>query len=330
MHIGPHRLSGRLILAPMAGISDRPFRDLCRQQGAALAVSEMVTADTALWATKKSAHRLNHEGEIGPIVAQIVGADPKRLANAARLNADLGANIIDINMGCPAKKVCNQASGSALLRDPSLVAVILEAVVAASPVPVTLKIRTGWDRQQKNTLQIARIAEATGVQALTIHGRTRADKFSGTAEYDSIRTVKQAVAIPIIANGDIDSPAKAAEVLTYTGADAVMIGRAARGRPWLFRQCQARLEGDPQQPRPSAADFSGLILDHIRAMHDYYGPVQGVKFARKHIAWYLAGHAQSRRLRTWCLATDQAAKQLERVRDSLDELSNHYLEELAA
>jgi tRNA-dihydrouridine synthase B len=286
MLIGNHVLTRPLILAPMAGVTDRPFRELCRRHGAGLAVSEMVTADTSLYASRKTQRRLDHAGEPGPISVQIVGSDPATMAEAARINVGLGAQIIDINMGCPKKKVCKVAAGSALLRDEALVGRILEAVVAAVEVPVTLKIRTGWDRQHRNAPRIARIAEQAGVAALAIHGRTRACGFSGEAEYDTIREVKQTVAIPVIANGDIDSPRKARQVLEATGADALMIGRAAQGRPWIFEEITHYLEtGEELPPRPPSW-IRDTLLGHLDALYAFYGAEHGVRIARKHIAWY--------------------------------------------
>jgi len=288
MQIGPYRLPGRVLLAPMAGVSDRPFRELCRAQGAALAYSEMVTSLPALQDDRKTRLRCDSRGEKGIRCLQIVGADPRLLAAAARLNVERGAQLIDINMGCPAKKVCNVASGSALLRNETLVARILEAVAAAVDVPVTLKIRTGWDRATRNAVTVARIAEASGIAALTVHGRTRACGFSGAAEYHTIAEVKQAVCIPVVANGDIDAPAKARAVLDATGADAVMIGRAALGRPWLFRQTQRYLENGDAGPVPGADERRRLIVGHLKELHAFYGVPQGIRMARKHIGWYAA------------------------------------------
>lgn len=286
LKVGPWWLDGKVLLAPMAGITDLPFRRLCRRFGAALAVSEMVTADTSLWGSRKSLSRLAHEDEPSPVAVQIVGTEPRAMAEAARMNLDLGAQIIDINMGCPAKKVCRKAAGSALLRDERLVARILEAVVNAVDAPVTLKIRTGWDRQSRNALRIARIAEASGIQMLTIHGRTRADRFAGEAEYETIRQVKQTVGIPVVANGDIDSERKAAKVLQFSGADAIMIGRAARGRPWIFRQIGHYLEQGFLLAPPTRQEVGRVLLDHLTALYDFYGERHGVRIARKHIAWY--------------------------------------------
>ena len=292
IRIGAHALAGRAVLAPMAGVTDRPFRQLCRQLGAALAASEMITSDVRLWNTPKTRRRLDHAGEGGPIVVQVAGGDAAMMAEAARLNVDQGAEIIDINMGCPAKKVCNQAAGSALLRDEPLVAEILAATVAAVPVPVTLKIRTGWDRDHRNAVRIARLAEDSGIAALAVHGRTRADHYQGAAEYDTIAAVKAAVSIPVFANGDIDTPDKAAAVLAATGCDGVMIGRAAQGRPWIFREVNARLAGTPLPPAPGPAEVRDIMLRHFSALYALYGEDAGVRVARKHLGWYLAaaGH----------------------------------------
>ncbi len=286
MKIGNIHLQGKLLLAPMAGITDLPFRNLCRRFGASLAFSEMISADTSLWASRKTQTRLNREGEIPPAAVQILGTDPGRLAEAARVNVDLGAQIIDINMGCPAKKVCKVAAGSALLRDEALVGRILEAVVNAVDVPVTLKIRTGWDRNSRNALNIGRIAESSGIAMLTIHGRTRACKFSGEAEYETIRLVKQSLSIPIVANGDIGDEKKAEQVLKFTGADAIMIGRAAQGRPWIFRHMAHYLATGEQLPQPRPAWIGALLLEHLDALYSLYGARHGVRIARKHIAWY--------------------------------------------
>lgn len=290
LSIGPYRLPNNLFLAPMAGVTDRPFRQLCRRLGAGMAVSEMITANKALWASKKSLLRANHAGEPEPRSVQIAGADPKMMAEAAKHNVDQGAHIIDINMGCPAKKVCNVMAGSALLQDESLVASILESVVNAVDVPVTLKIRTGWDRDNRNGLIIARIAEQSGIQALAIHGRTRADAYKGEAEYDTIAEIKAAISsMPIIANGDIDSPLKAAEVLNKTGVDGLMIGRAAQGNPWIFRQIIHYLEHDKLLSSPSVAEIRQILIEHLENLYDFYGDFSGVRMARKHIAWYSKG-----------------------------------------
>jgi tRNA-dihydrouridine synthase B len=286
MRIGSIALNGRLILAPMAGVTDRPFRQLCRRHGAGLAVSEMVTSHPQLQRDRKTLLRCDHTGEPEPRVIQILGSDPANMAEAARLNVERGAQIIDINMGCPAKKVCNVAAGSALLKDETLVGAILEAVVDAVEVPVTLKIRTGWDAGSRNAAAIAKIAENSGIQALTIHGRTRACGFTGNAEYDTIRAVKAAANIPVIANGDIDTPEKARAVLEQTGADALMIGRATLGNPWLFAQIGAFLDRGKHLPEPEISARQALILEHLRAIHAFYGEYAGIRIARKHIGWY--------------------------------------------
>jgi tRNA-dihydrouridine synthase B len=270
----------------MAGVTDRPFRVLCRSFGAGLAASEMITADVRLWNTRKSRHRMNHEGEPEPRVVQLAGADPQALAEAARANVALGAQIIDLNMGCPAKKVCGRACGSALLADEPLVARILETVVSAVDVPVTLKIRTGWDREHRNGANIACIAQACGVAALAVHGRTRADFYDGDAEYDTIRDIKSRVSIPVFANGDIDTPQKAREVLDFTGADGVMIGRASHGAPWIFRAVNAGLQSGIATPALQRAEVRDIILAHLDSLYFFYGEESGVRIARKHLGWY--------------------------------------------
>ena len=282
MKIGPYQISTPYVLAPMAGVTDLPFRKICRDMGAGLAVCEMVNANSELWETEKSQLRFTYDGEVSPVSAQIVGYDPEMMADAARFSVDSGAEIIDINMGCPAKKVCKKAAGSALLQDEPLVIEILKAVVAAVDVPVTLKIRTGWDHENKNGVKIAKLAEAIGIQALAVHGRTREDRFLGEAEYDTIAKVKEAVSIPVIANGDIDSIEKAQAVLNHTKADAVMIGRAALGNPWLFRSLK---EGEIYLP--SISEQMNIATEHIAALHEFYGPEKGIRVARKHILWYL-------------------------------------------
>ncbi len=288
VRIGPYLLPNRLILAPMAGVTDQPFRQLCRRLGAGLVVSEMVTSDVRLWNSRKSQLRMQHAGDSEPRSVQIAGGDPQMLAEAAVRNVELGAQIIDINMGCPAKKVCNKAAGSALMKDERLVAAILEAVVAAVDVPVTLKIRTGWDRQNKNGVAVARLAEQAGIAALAVHGRTRADLYTGEAEYETIAAIKQAVSIPVFANGDIDSPQKARQVLQATGADALLIGRAAQGRPWIFREIQHYLVTGELLAPPSLHEIEQILLQHMAALHRFYGDVMGVRIARKHVSWYLA------------------------------------------
>jgi tRNA-dihydrouridine synthase B len=289
LQIGSIKLNNNLIVAPMAGVTDRPFRQLCKRLGAGMAVSEMVASDSRLWATEKSLRRGDHTGEVEPIVVQIAGAAPEMMAEAARYNVFRGAHIIDINMGCPAKKVCKADAGSALMKDELLVARILEAVVNAVPVPVTLKIRTGWDREHKNALTIARIAEQSGIQSLAVHGRTRSDLYEGAAEYDTIRAVKQSVNIPVVANGDVDSPEKARFVLDYTGCDAVMIGRAAQGRPWIFREIAHYLDTGAHLAPPSYIEIHAIATQHLAELHQFYGNYKGVRVARKHIGWYLAG-----------------------------------------
>jgi tRNA-dihydrouridine synthase B len=293
MHIGSYQLKNNLIVAPMAGVTDRPFRMLCKRMGAGMAVSEMVASNSLLYGSEKTRRRANHEGEVDPISVQIVGADAKMLAEAAKYNVDHGAQIIDINMGCPAKKICNVMAGSALLQNEPLVAKLLEAVVNAVNAPVTLKIRTGWDTHNRNAVQIARIAQASGIQALAIHGRTRACAYTGDAEYDTIAAVKASVAIPIIANGDITTPEKARYVLQYSGADAVMIGRAAQGRPWLFREIEYFLQTGEHLPSPRVDEIHRILLDHVIELYDFYGEYTGLRIARKHISWYTRGLAGS-------------------------------------
>jgi tRNA-dihydrouridine synthase B len=289
LKIGPYSLPNRLFLAPMAGVTDRPFRQLCRRLGAGMAVSEMITANKALWASKKSLLRANHEGEPEPRSVQIAGADPQMMAEAARHNVAEGAHIIDINMGCPAKKVCNVMAGSALLQNEKLVADIVESVVNAVDVPVTLKIRTGWDRDNRNGVTIARIAEDAGIQALAVHGRTRADAYKGEAEYDTIAEIKSRIRIPVIANGDITSPEKALEVLNKTGADGLMIGRGAQGNPWIFREILHYLDTGELLAQPEVTEIKQVLIEHLQNLYDFYGDYSGVRMARKHIAWYSKG-----------------------------------------
>jgi tRNA-dihydrouridine synthase B len=289
MQLGTHVLRNGLFVAPMAGVTDRPFRTLCRRYGAGLAVSEMVSARPDLRGTRKSRLRREHGGEAGPVSVQIAGADPQMMAAAARINAAEGAQIIDINMGCPAKKVCNVAAGSALLSDEALVARILEAVVAAVDVPVTLKIRTGPDPARRNALRIARIAENTGVRLLAVHGRTRACGFRGQAEFDTVAEVKAAVRIPVIANGDIATPEEARRVLAYTRADGIMLGRAAHGRPWIFREFAHFLETGKHLAPASPAEMRAVALEHLEGIYALYGEELGVRVARKHIGWYVRG-----------------------------------------
>ncbi|HJV81132.1 tRNA dihydrouridine synthase DusB [Noviherbaspirillum sp.] len=287
MNIGPHFLRNNVFVAPMAGVTDRPFRQLCKQLGAGYAVSEMAASDPRLWDSEKTARRTNHDGEMEPKAVQIAGADPVVLATCARFNVDRGAQIIDINMGCPVKKVCSSWCGSALLQNEKLVGEILDAVVAAVDVPVTLKFRTGWNRQNKNALTIARMAQESGIAMLTLHGRTRADGYGGEAEYETIAAVKAAVSIPVVANGDITSPEKARHVLNVTGADAVMIGRAAQGRPWIFREIDHFLRTGQYLPPPLVAEVRALMNEHLQAHYAFYGEYMGLRTARKHIGWYV-------------------------------------------
>lgn len=293
MQIGSYTLKNKLIVAPMAGVTDRPFRQLCKRMGAAMAVSEMVSSNSLLYGSEKTRRRACHDGEVRPVSVQIAGADPAMMAQAAQHNAEHGAEIIDINMGCPAKKICNVMAGSALLKDESLVGKILDAVVQAVDIPVTLKIRTGWDTQHKNAITVARIAENAGIQALAIHGRTRACAYRGQAEYDTIAAVKAAINIPVIANGDINTPEKAREVLEYTQADAVMIGRAAQGRPWIFREINHYLATGNFLPLPEVAEIQRVLIDHLQELYQFYGEYSGVRIARKHISWYTRGLAGS-------------------------------------
>jgi tRNA-dihydrouridine synthase B len=335
MRIGHHQLKNNLIVAPMAGVTDRPFRMLCRAMGAGMAVSEMVASNSLLYGSEKTKRRANHEGETDPISVQILGADPKMLAQAARYNVDAGAQIIDINMGCPAKKICHAMAGSSLLQNEALVAQILETVVTAVSVPVTLKIRTGWDTKNRNAVRIAQIAENSGIQALAIHGRTRACAYTGEAEYDTIAAVKASVKIPIIANGDITTPEKAHYVLEYTGADAVMIGRAAQGRPWLFREIAHFLETGVRLPAPQVDEIQRVLLNHLHGLYDLYGEHTGLRVARKHISWYTKGLADSAQFRHYMNQLESIAEQLIAVNDFFDgQLQRgerlHYTEVLAA
>ena len=315
IRIGPYQLTNRVILAPMAGVTDRPFRQLCRRLGAGLVVSEMVTSDTRLWNSRKSRLRLDHAGEAEPRSVQIAGGDAQMMAEAARQNQQLGAQIIDINMGCPAKKVCNKAAGSALLRYEKLVAEILEAVVAAVSIPVTLKIRTGWCAERRNGLQIARIAEQSGIQALAVHGRTRDQLYTGQAEYDTIAQIKDAISIPVFANGDIDSPEKARQVLSATGADAVMIGRAAQGRPWIFREISHFLDTGNLLAAPDLGWQQGILIEHLDALHAFYGAEHGARIARKHVGWYLQTLPDAADFRRTFNRIECAARQRQSIQD---------------
>ena len=321
MRIGPHELPNRLFVAPMAGVTDRPFRQLCKRLGAGHAVSEMVTSRADLRDSLKTSRRLNHDGESAPIAVQIAGTDAEMMAEAARYNIDRGAQIIDINMGCPAKKVCNVAAGSALLQNEPLVQRIVEAVVGAvgDRVPVTLKIRTGWDREHRNALTVARIAQDAGISMLTVHGRTRADLYHGDAEYDTIAAVKASVRIPVVANGDIATPAKAKHVLAVTGADAIMIGRAAQGRPWLFREIEHFLNTGTLLPAPEVEEIRGIMNAHLEEHYAFYGEFTGVRTARKHIAWYTRGLAGANLFRHRMNTIEDTAAQLAAVNAFFDE-----------
>ncbi|MBI5612725.1 MAG: tRNA dihydrouridine synthase DusB [Gammaproteobacteria bacterium] len=323
MQIGPYTLRNNLVVAPMAGVTDRPFRQLCKQLGAGMAVSEMVSSNSLLWGSEKTRRRANHDGETEPKSVQIAGADPAMMAEAARYNVANGAQIIDINMGCPAKKVCNVMAGSALLQDEPLVARILNAVVKAVDVPVTLKIRTGWDRTHKNGVAVARLAEDCGVRALAVHGRTRADAYQGEAEYDTIRAIKQAINIPVIANGDIDSPEKAKQVLDATGADALMIGRAAQGRPWIFREIEHYLGTGTKLPEPSPQEIRATLLGHLDNLYQFYGPHLGVRIARKHISWYSKGLVGGAVFRHAVNRVETVAEQLGLIQDFFDGQDTH-------
>lgn len=322
MHIGPYQLRNQLIVAPMAGVTDRPFRMLCKKMGAGHAVSEMITANQLLYGTAKTKRRVNFAGELAPISVQIAGADPEMLAQAALHNVALGAQIIDINMGCPAKKVCNVMAGSALLQNESLVARILEAVVNAVDVPVTLKTRLGWDREHQNILHIAKLAENCGIQALAIHGRTRACAYKGHAEYQLIKEVGQTISIPVIANGDIDTPQKAKYVLEETGADAIMIGRAAQGRPWIFREIQHFLDTGEIAPPPTVEEIREVLIEHLSDHYTFYGEYSGCRIARKHIAWYTKGLIKSNEFRAHMYQLDTTEAQLAAVRHYFDQLAN--------
>ena len=320
MQIGPHTLETPLIVAPMAGVTDRPFRELCLRLGAGMAVSEMLLANPDVWDTQKTRMRMDHSAEGGLRSVQIAGADPEMMAFAARYNVEQGAQIVDINMGCPAKKVNKKLAGSALLRAPDQVKAICRAVVDAVEVPVTLKIRTGWDPDNRNGVEIARIAEDCGIAALAVHGRTRACLYKGEAEYDTIRAIKQAVSIPVVANGDINSPEKARYVLDYTGVDAVMIGRAAQGRPWIFREIRHFLETGTKLPPPDREEVRTLMNEHVTNLHQFYGAYLGARIARKHVGWYLDEEETGREFRKHFNALDCADAQLEALEAYFDGL----------
>ena len=312
----------------MAGVTDRPFRQLCKRLGAGMAVSEMVASNSLLWGSEKTKRRANHDGETDPRSVQIMGADPKLMAEAARYNANNGAQLIDINMGCPAKKVCNVAAGSALLQDETLVGQILDAVVGAVDVPVTLKIRTGWDTSHRNGVNIGRIAESAGIQALAVHGRTRACAYRGDAEYDTIAAIKTAIGIPVIANGDISTPEKAKMVLEYTQADAVMIGRAAQGRPWVFREIDHYLQTGEKLPEPTLSEVRDILLEHLANLYAFYGEYAGVRIARKHISWYSKGQRHGAAFRQAVTKVETIEEQLQITKDFFEALLVQ--EELAA
>ena len=322
MRIGPYTIDPPVVLAPMAGVTDKPFRLLCKRLGAGLAASEMTSADPTLWQTRKSLKRMDHAGEPDPVSVQIAGHDPAMLAEAARFNVANGAQIIDINMGCPAKKVCNVWAGSALLQDEPLVARIVKAVVDAVEVPVTLKIRTGWNRDNRNALSIAHIAEDSGIAALAVHGRTRADKYEGEAEYATIAAVKAAVRIPVMANGDITTPQKARQVLDATGADAVMIGRGAQGRPWIFREIAHYLATGQQLAEPGPAEVATILLGHLEHLHGFYGEQAGVRIARKHLGWYARDRPENAAFRQVVNRAETASEQLRLTRDYFASLAN--------
>ncbi len=306
----------------MAGVTDRPFRELCLRYGAGMAVSEMMSSNPKLWKTAKSQQRMVHEGESGIRSVQIAGADPTLMAEAAQFSVENGAQIIDINMGCPAKKVNKKLAGSALLKYPDIIEDILRTVVDAVDVPVTLKTRTGWDTDNKNCVQIAKLAEDCGIQALALHGRTRTCMYKGEAEYDSIKAVKEAVSIPVIANGDIDSPEKAKYVLDYTGADALMIGRPAQGRPWIFEEIQHYLENGTLMPERPTSDVQGILLGHVQALHQFYGEFLGPRIARKHVGWYLKEHEQAGEFRRTFNAIDAANEQLDALQGYFDNVAS--------
>ena len=330
MRIGPYSIDPPVVLAPMAGVTDKPFRQLCKRLGAGLAVSEMTTADPRLWTTRKSLKRMDHAGEPAPVSVQIAGYDPAMLAEAARFNVDNGAEIVDINMGCPAKKVCNVWSGSALLQDEALVARIVDAVVKAVDVPVTLKIRTGWNRANRNGVRIAKIAEDAGIAALAVHGRTRADMYEGEAEYETIVAIKQAIRIPVFANGDVDSPQKAKEVLDLTGCDAVMIGRAAQGRPWIFREIARYLATGEIVAPPAPAEVRDILLGHLDDLYAFYGEQQGVRIARKHLGWYAKDRRENAAFRAVVNRAESAVDQVRLTREYFDALAADVAPELAA
>ena len=320
LQIGPHAIAPALGLAPMAGVTDKPFRLLCRRMGAGLATTEMTSANPRLRGSRKSAERLDHAGEPGPISVQIAGTEPAQMAEFARYNVGHGAEIIDINMGCPAKKVCKAWAGSALMRDEALVRAILEAVVDAVDVPVTLKIRTGWAADRKNAPTIARIAEDAGIAALAVHGRTRDQKYQGEAEYDTIAAIKQSLSIPVWANGDVDHPAKARDVLGHTGADGLLIGRAAQGRPWIFAEIRHFLDTGELLPEPSPEQVGAVLVEHLEALHAFYGAERGVRIARKHLGWYVKAHPGREAFLASVQQVVDASEQIDRTRAYFERL----------
>jgi len=318
LKIGPYTLDSPFVLAPMAGITDKPFRKLCRYFGAGMTTSEMTTADTSLWQTPKSKHRLDLDLDAEPVAVQIAGSDPVQLARAAQACVDRGAQIIDINMGCPAKKVCRKLAGSALMKDEQLVKEILAAVVAAVEVPVTLKIRTGWDPEHRNGPVIARIAEDAGIQSLAVHGRTRACRYNGDAEYETIARIKESLSIPVLANGDLATPEKSLEVLRLTNADGLMIGRGARGRPWIFRELKLFFENESKKPPLDKYELRDIMLGHLNELHRFYGHKRGVRVARKHLTWYCENLANTDEFRHQAVRVDGASEQLRLIREYFD------------
>ena len=318
MRIGPYSLPNNLILAPMAGVTDQPFRQLCYKLGAGMTVSEMLSSNPKVWQTDKSMQRMDHSGELGIRSVQIAGSEPELMAQAAKINVSQGAQIIDINMGCPAKKVNKKLAGSALMQHPALVESILTAVVEAVDVPVTLKTRTGWNLDHKNGIEIAQIAERCGIQALAVHGRTRACMYKGEAEYNTIRAIKETISIPVIANGDITSPEQAAHVLRYTGADAIMIGRGAQGNPWIFKQIQYFLEYGEHLQAPPLDEVAHTVVEHVKALHQFYGEYKGVRIARKHVGWYLNERPYGREFR-------QAFNGIEEAEQQINTLEHYFL-----
>jgi tRNA-dihydrouridine synthase B len=318
LQIGPYVLDSPFVLAPMAGITDKPFRRLCRYFGAGMTTSEMTTADTSLWQTPKSRHRLDLDLDAEPVAVQIAGSDPEQLSVAAQACVERGAQIIDINMGCPAKKVCKKLAGSALMRDERLVEEILRAVVAAVDVPVTLKMRTGWDKEHKNGPVIARIAEDAGIQSLAVHGRTRACRYKGDAEYETISRIKESLSIPVFANGDLTTPEKSLEVLRLTNADGLMIGRGAQGRPWIFRELKFFLQNDNKKPPLDKTELRDIMLGHLDDLHRFYGQKRGIRVARKHLTWYCDNLANADEFRYRAVRVDSASEQLDLIREFFD------------